>query len=267
MNILLVSPAYNEEKNITEFIKNFLNFNSDHKLSLILVDDGSTDRTWSEIQSATNNVSNIFSIKLIKNYGKDIAIKSAIDICPIDYDAVITLDSDLQHPFEKIHELISHYNNDLVDCIRLNQSSFFRGIASFIYNRINKYFGHSHSTDFRIFSAKLSQIIKSHNTINININGLFNELKISRQKIFYTADKRYYGRSSFNFYRLFALALKNLIFYTPITYVFPLFIIILNPTISYVLYKIFNFFNLEHFSFLKIFVFTSVININFLFLI
>ena len=65
-------------------------------LELILVDDGSRDKSYEKIEELAKTYPYIKGIKLSKNFGHQIAVKTALNHCSGDYIAII--DDDLQDP-------------------------------------------------------------------------------------------------------------------------------------------------------------------------
>jgi glycosyltransferase involved in cell wall biosynthesis len=65
-------------------------------LEVVLVDDGSRDKSYEKIEELSHKYSYIKGIKLSKNFGHQIAVKTALSHCTGDYIAII--DDDLQDP-------------------------------------------------------------------------------------------------------------------------------------------------------------------------
>lgn len=72
---------------------------------VLLVDDGSPDQSWRVIQSLTGQYSWIRGITLMRNYGQHNALLCGIRAA--QYDVIITMDDDLQHPASKIPTLLA----------------------------------------------------------------------------------------------------------------------------------------------------------------
>jgi dolichol-phosphate mannosyltransferase len=104
--ISVVAPILNEETLISEFIKQVtvqLNkINSDYEV--IIIDDGSTDNSWSQIQIAAKDNQKIVGIKLSKNFGHHYAITAGLHNSKGEW--VVVMDSDLQDRPEVIPELL-----------------------------------------------------------------------------------------------------------------------------------------------------------------
>jgi glycosyltransferase involved in cell wall biosynthesis len=97
-NISILVPVYNSSLILDNLLiaidkeKKKENWN----LELVLVDDGSKDVSFSKIVSLTNEYSYIKALKLSRNFGHQLAVKTGLKYCTGDYIAVI--DDDLQDP-------------------------------------------------------------------------------------------------------------------------------------------------------------------------
>jgi dolichol-phosphate mannosyltransferase len=92
MNISIIIPLYNEEKYISEVLGSL----KDYKLPIVVVDDGSTDRSVSKVK--LGRFKNITLLEHKINLGKGAAMKTGADYAfNSGADAVIFMDSDMQH--------------------------------------------------------------------------------------------------------------------------------------------------------------------------
>jgi len=103
-SISIIIPAYNEEKNIKKTIEDIKSSikNINHKIEIIVVDDGSIDKT-AKILSSINN------IKVLRhetNRGYGASLKTAIKKSSSEYIAII--DADGTYPAKSIPELTKH---------------------------------------------------------------------------------------------------------------------------------------------------------------
>lgn len=102
--VCAILPSYNEEKSIADVIKGVQKQNID----VIVIDDGSTDKTY---ELAKENGAIV--IRHIKKKGKGISIKDGLDyIEGKDYDYIITIDADGQHNPEEIPLFIKEADAD-----------------------------------------------------------------------------------------------------------------------------------------------------------
>lgn len=136
--VSVVIPVYNEEHSLVQLLERTIK--SCKQLTqiyeLILVDDGSRDRSVKIlIQAAENLDNNIIVIILNRNYGQHSAIMAGFN--QADGNLVITLDADLQNPPEEIPRLVqtAAEGYDIVGTYRTNRhDSWFRKTASKIIN-------------------------------------------------------------------------------------------------------------------------------------
>lgn len=145
-SISVIIPCYNAEKLIIKNIKKVINkLNKNKNLyEIIIVNDGSTDRTLSEINKLKNSKIRIISYK--KNNGKSYAIRKGLKIAK--YKNIIFIDCDLPY-FEKFDMVIRKLETgfDFVSIDRkhkksnlknnkLNMYQFFRHIVGNIISKI-----------------------------------------------------------------------------------------------------------------------------------
>ncbi len=105
MDISVIVPLYNEEESIRElydWIKKVMDSNR-FSYEIIFVNDGSTDKSWDEIEALANENPQVKGIKFRRNYGKSPALYCGFK--QAEGDVVITMDADLQDSPDEIPEL------------------------------------------------------------------------------------------------------------------------------------------------------------------
>ena len=117
MNISIVIPLYNESESIPELVALIERVMNEHLYSyeLIMVDDGSTDTSWTMIEQAAQNNPNIHAIGFRRNYGKSAALFCGFK--KATGDVVITMDADLQDSPDEIPELYNMIVNEGFDLV------------------------------------------------------------------------------------------------------------------------------------------------------
>ena len=117
MNISIVIPLYNESESIPELVALIERVMNEHLYSyeLIMVDDGSTDTSWTMIEQAAQNNPNIHAIGFRRNYGKSAALFCGFK--KATGDVVITMDADLQDSSDEIPELYNMIVNEGFDLV------------------------------------------------------------------------------------------------------------------------------------------------------
>lgn len=105
MDVSIVIPLYNEEESLPELCQWIHGVLSSNKLSyeLILVDDGSKDGSWEQIEALKSKYPQIKGIKFRRNYGKSAALHTGF--AAASGEVVFTMDADLQDSPEEIPEM------------------------------------------------------------------------------------------------------------------------------------------------------------------
>ena len=139
MNISVVIPLLNEEESIKElylWIAKVMQANS-FSYEVIFIDDGSTDTSWSIIDSLHKQHPQVKAIQFLRNFGKSQALHAGFAMA--QGDVIITMDADLQDNPEEIPELynmICKQGYDLVSGwkkVRYD-SKIFKNFPSKIFN-------------------------------------------------------------------------------------------------------------------------------------
>jgi len=105
MNISVVVPLFNEEESLPElcaWIDKVMQKNN-FTYEVLLIDDGSKDKSWEVVEQISSNNTNIKGIKFRRNYGKSAALN--VGFAKAKGDVVITMDADLQDSPEEIPTL------------------------------------------------------------------------------------------------------------------------------------------------------------------
>lgn len=105
MDLSVVIPLYNEEESLPEltaWIEKVMGENN-FSYEVIMIDDGSTDRSWNVIEQLRHSNSHIKGIKFQRNYGKSAALNEGFKAS--QGDVVITMDADMQDSPDEIPEL------------------------------------------------------------------------------------------------------------------------------------------------------------------
>ncbi|MFN4005951.1 MAG: glycosyltransferase family 2 protein [Chitinophagaceae bacterium] len=117
MDLSIVIPLYNEEESLPELTQWIERVATSHQYSyeIILVDDGSTDRSWQIVQQLSQQNANIKGIKFQRNYGKSAALNEGFKAA--QGEVVITMDADLQDSPDEIPELRRMIIEDKFDLV------------------------------------------------------------------------------------------------------------------------------------------------------
>jgi undecaprenyl-phosphate 4-deoxy-4-formamido-L-arabinose transferase len=139
LSLSVVIPVFNEEANLDELVRRCMESctRTGKAFELVLVDDGSADRSREKItQAAEENPERVVGVFLNRNYGQHAAIMAGFS--QAKGDVIVTLDADLQNPPEEIPKLVEKIEegHDVVGSVRVpRRDSLFRRMASFLINK------------------------------------------------------------------------------------------------------------------------------------
>ena len=166
MNISVVIPLYNEEESLPELVawieKVMLANNFSHEV--ILVDDGSNDKSWEVITNLAAENDKVKGIKFRRNYGKSAALNEGFAMA--GGDVVITMDADLQDSPEEIpglYKMITEEGYDLVSGWKKKRHDpITKTIPSRFFNRVTRWMSGIKLHDFNCgLKAYKRDVIKS----------------------------------------------------------------------------------------------------------
>ena len=117
MDLSIVIPAYNEEESLPELFKWIDDTLKPDGIDyeIIVIDDGSSDKTWESVESGSQTNPRVKGIKFGRNYGKSAALNEGFSAAK--GAVVITMDADLQDSPEEIPELMDMINNQGFDLV------------------------------------------------------------------------------------------------------------------------------------------------------
>ena len=172
MDISVVIPLLNEKDSLEELCDSIyevmLNYNFSYEI--ILIDDGSKDKSWDLIKVLSTNSKFIKGIKFKRNYGKSQALHAGFLNC--QGEVVFTMDADLQDDPKEIpemYDMIINNNFDLVSGWKKKRfdSVLFKNIPSKIFNFAARITSGIKLNDFNCgLKAYRKDVIK-----NINVYG------------------------------------------------------------------------------------------------
>ena len=111
MGISVVIPVYGSEGVLRRLLERLgaALVECANQFEVILVNDGSADRSWNVIQDLTSRFPWVRGICLMRNYGQHNAVLAGIRAAR--FETIVTMDDDLQHPPEELHKLLQKLND------------------------------------------------------------------------------------------------------------------------------------------------------------
>ncbi len=112
MDISVVVPLFNEEESLDELVGwiDKVCTKNDLEYEVILIDDGSTDKSWEKVMSLSDAYFSVKGIKFRRNYGKSAALNVGFEAA--EGDVLITMDADLQDNPDEIPGLYQMIKKD-----------------------------------------------------------------------------------------------------------------------------------------------------------
>ncbi len=213
----IVAPMYNEEEMAPIFYDVLSKIMDDikdrYESELVLVNDGSRDRTLEILKELKSKDDRIHIVSLSRNYGQEPAITAGVKVC--HGDAVILMDADLQDPPELIYDMLKDFEEgyEVVNAKRVNrkQDTFMkRFTAEQYYNVIYKLSGKikvpKNVGNYRLLSRKVVDILNQMPEKNHVFRVMIPYIGFKTKVIEFVRPKRPKGETKYNFSSMFHLA-------------------------------------------------------------
>ena len=216
----IIVPFHNEENNIERFLttankelESFTNFR------ILFIDDGSTDNTWKKISELFDKNKFINGLKLSKNFGKEAAIEAGLNFIEKKnkFKFAIIIDCDLQHPIDKIPELIHYWkkNYKIVTTFKINNvENLIRKFGSDLFYYIMKNFSDAKfitkNTDYLLLDKEVVNIFNNMKEKNKSVKTFVNWIGYKNKSIEIKISKRSDDKSKFTFFNLIRTAVNEI---------------------------------------------------------
>lgn len=220
--ITIIVPCYNEQEVIELFylaVQEHVTKIPDCQFNYIFVNDGSRDNTLEKLRSLAAAHDDVTYISLSRNFGKEAAMLAGIDYA--DADAVVIMDADLQHPPDKIPEMVAWWRKGYDDVCakrtdRKGESFIKRTCANVFYATMKKIGADLQPDvgDFRLLDRRCIQALKLIRENQRFTKGLFTWLGFRKKEIPFEVQPRAAGTTTWNFLALFNLAMKGMTSFT-----------------------------------------------------
>jgi polyisoprenyl-phosphate glycosyltransferase len=223
--ISILVPAFNEEDGIVHFyyeLQNVIGLIKNYDFNVIFIDDGSSDFTLNKIKELKQENPLISYLSLSKNCGKEIALAAGLDHIPVGTDAIIIMDSDLQHPPGVIPQFIEKWERGAEDVFgaRVNRDyeSFYKKTFTKVYYYLLKSSTKEkidmRSGDFRLLDKKAYLALNQFRETQRYTKGLYSLIGFKKDCVEFIVPERRYGYTKWTFLGLVKLALDGITSYT-----------------------------------------------------
>ena len=217
--ISVLVPCYNEEQVLPLFLSSIQSIidNPAYAWEVLLIDDGSTDKTLALMQEAHQKDERIQYLELSRNFGKENALLAGLDY--IQGDAVVIMDADLQHPVSVIPEMIKQWEAGYDDIYARRKTrgkeSVLRRILTKIYYRLlqssAKTNVYPNVGDFRLLDRACVNALREIRETDRYTKGMYAYIGFRKQYVDFEQEERAAGKSKWNFFQLTRLAIDGLL--------------------------------------------------------
>jgi len=209
----IVAPVFNEQELIQEFVARVLAAVARHPLELVLVNDGSSDRTAELLDRIAAADPRVRVIHLSRNFGHQAALTAGLEHARGDVVAMI--DADLQDPPELIGEMIDAWADgaDVVYAVRRHrdgETAFKLATASWFYRLFDKLAQvelEPNSGDFRLLDRRALDALLAMTERSRFLRGMTVWVGFRQTAISYERDARQAGETKYTLRRMLRFSL------------------------------------------------------------
>ncbi len=221
--VTILVPAYNEQEVLHllyDRLEKLMNENTNYDFEVLLVNDGSKDKTFEIMQELRKKDKRFCYLNLSRNFGKETAMIAGLDYCK--GDAVVIIDADLQDPPELIPEMIKYWEEGYDDVYAKRKSregeTWLKKFTSKMYYRVLQGFTRieiqKDTGDFRLLDRRCVEALKSMRENQRYTKGLFSIIGYNKKEILYDRDPRAAGQTKWNYGKLIDLSIDGITSFT-----------------------------------------------------
>lgn len=220
----LVIPIYNEEENIMEMYRRLHDVMEqlDGDVELILIDDGSRDRSLSMMRELHHRDNRVHYLSLARNFGHQIAVTAGLNF--VQGKCIIVMDADLQDPPELILTMIEkwHQEYQVVYAQRISRQkeSWLKRLTAYLFYRILRRLAKVDipvdTGDFCLMDRQVVDILNSMPERNRYIRGLRAWVGFRQTSVLFERNPRFAGDVKYTFGKSLSLAIDGIISFSTV---------------------------------------------------
>lgn len=221
--ITIIVPCYNEQEVLEEFhteVGKVFSAVPDCRFRFLFVNDGSRDGTLGIIRRLAEEDPRVSYISFSRNFGKEAAMLAGLDYA--ESDAVILMDSDLQHPPELIPEMVRWWRQGYDDVCakradRKDEGFVKRHLTNFFYKLLQKCSRteiQRNVGDFRLLDRRCVAALRLMRESERYTKGMFTWVGFKKKELPFHVRPRAAGKTTWNYWSLLNLALEGLTSFT-----------------------------------------------------
>ncbi|HJH71610.1 MAG TPA: glycosyltransferase family 2 protein [Bacteroidaceae bacterium] len=221
--ISILIPCYNEEASLPLLYKELvklMNSHSNYAWEILMINDGSKDRTLEIIKDLRKKDNRICYADLSRNFGKEKAMLAGFDY--VTGDCMVIMDADLQHPPYIVNEMITKWESGYDDIYAKRKSRgkepWLRKQLSLLFYKIlqktTKIEILPNVGDFRLLDRKCIESLKQLRETERYTKGMYCWIGYKKTAVEFEQQDRQVGQSSWNFLSLLSLAIEGIVSFT-----------------------------------------------------
>ncbi len=214
--LYIVIPCYNEEEVLPETARQLeakmAELEVSPKSRVVLVDDGSKDKTWAMIEQLAEKELFV-GLKLSRNRGHQNALLAGLEYAAEKADAIISMVADLQDDINAIDGFLMEYKAgaEIVYGVRSTRrkDSFFKRNSAQLFYKIMKWMGvdviYNHA-DYRLMSKRAVLELMKFSEVNLFLRGVVPLIGLKCAKVKYARNERFAGESKYPLRKMLSFA-------------------------------------------------------------
>jgi dolichol-phosphate mannosyltransferase len=220
VEISVVAPCLNEQEVVGDFLRRVTGAceTTNKSFEIILVDDGSTDLTWSKLEQHSHNDARVSALRLARNFGHQAALSAGLAEC--HGQQVLLIDADLQDPPELLGDMLVLAAKEQADVVygQRRTREGVSGLLNFCYKSFYRLLGWLSGTlippdtgDFRLVSRRVVDVVNAMPEQHRFLRGMFSWTGFKQVPILYDRKARAAGTPAYTWRKLFALAADGML--------------------------------------------------------
>ncbi len=210
MKISIVVSIFNEENVIQLFYDELIqSIPNVFEYEIIFIDDGSTDSSQDIISNISIENKNVKSILFSRNFGHEAAMLAGIDYA--SGEAIICMDSDLQHPPVMIPIMLERFQEggvDIINMVRSNNKSILSSAFYKLLKLISPFDIEADASDFFLISRRIAKILKKDYRERVRfLRGFIQMLGFKKTVLTFDVAERASGESKYSIFKLLSLSI------------------------------------------------------------
>lgn len=220
----LVVPIYNEEANLPELYQRVRQVMDklDGGMELILVDDGSSDRTHELMRQLHQQDARVCYLRFARNFGHQIAVTAGLNFAR--GQAAIIMDGDLQDPPELIPDLADRWQQGYqvvyAQRTQRHRESWFKRSTAYGFYRLLQTLADIEipldTGDFCLLDRRVVDVLNAMPERNRYVRGLRSWVGFRQVELPYIREPRYAGEVKYTFRKSLALAVNGLVSFSTV---------------------------------------------------